>query len=123
MPSATLLPADVVRDLGLLLSSARAVGPLDLPVTAFSLHPHEFLGLAAWNMVTVDGCAKVVLSGVPRKSEPHRLLLPPPQTQRRPHGTGLEPAGPTARPSGEAETAVVAWTPRGQQTPTERLLG
>ena len=64
-------------------------------------------------MVTVDDFAEVVLSGVPRKSEPHRLLLPPPQTQRRPHGTGLEPAGPTARPSGEAETAVVAWTPRG----------
>ena len=70
---------------------------------------------AAWSMmVTVDDCAEVVLSGVPRKSEPHRLLLPPPQTQRRPHGTGLEPAGPTARPSGEAETAVVAWTPRGK---------
>ena len=69
---------------------------------------------AAWSMmVTVDDFAEVVLSGVPRKSEPHRLLLPPPQTQRRPHGTGLEPAGPTARPSGEAETAVVAWTPRG----------
>ena len=66
-------------------------------------------------MVTVDDFAEVVLSGVPRKSEPHRLLLPPPQTQRRPHGTGLEPAGPTARPSGEAETAVVAWTPRGRQ--------
>ena len=64
-------------------------------------------------MVTVDDFAEVVLSGVPRKSEPHRLLLPPPQTQRRPHGTGLEPAGPTARPSGEAKTAVVAWTPRG----------
>ena len=68
MPSATLLPADVVRDLGLLLSSARAVGPLDLPVTAFSLHPHEYLGLAAWSTVTVDGCAEVVLSGVPRKA-------------------------------------------------------
>ena len=72
---------------------------------------------AAWSMmVTVDDCAEVVLSGVPRKSEPHRLLLPPPQTQRRPHGTGLEPAGPTARPSGEAETAVVAWTPRGHRS-------
>ena len=75
---------------------------------------NEFVD-AAWSMmVTVDDFAEVVLSGVPRKSEPHRLLLPPPQTQRRPHGTGLEPAGPTARPSGEAETAVVAWTPRGQ---------
>ena len=74
---------------------------------------NEFVD-AAWSMmVTVDDFAEVVLSGVPRKSEPHRLLLPPPQTQRRPHGTGLEPAGPTARPSGEAETAVVAWTPRG----------
>ena len=75
---------------------------------------NEFVD-AAWSMmVTVDDFAEVVLSGVPRKSEPHRLLLPPPQTQRRPHGTGLEPAGPTARPSGEAETAVVAWTPRGK---------
>ena len=74
---------------------------------------NEFVD-AAWSMmVTVDDFAEVVLSGVPRKSEPHRLLLPPPQTQRRPHGTGLEPAGPTARPSGQAETAVVAWTPRG----------
>ena len=88
---------------------------------------NEFVD-AAWSMmVTVDDFAEVVLSGVPRKSEPHRLLLPPPQTQRRPHGTGLEPAGPTARPSGEAETAVVAWTPRGtmsknggQITPDER---
>ena len=58
----------MVRDLGLLLSSARAVGPLDLPVTAFSLHPREYLGLAAWSTVTVDGCAEVVLSGVPRKA-------------------------------------------------------
>ena len=77
---------------------------------------------AAWSMmVTVDDFAEVVLSGVPRKSEPHRLLLPPPQTQRRPHGTGLEPAGPTARPSGEAETAVVAWTPRGNETQAKTL--
>ena len=68
MPSVTLLPADVVRDLELLLSSARAGGTLDLPVTAFSLHPHEFLGLAAWSIVTVAGCAEVVLSGVPRKA-------------------------------------------------------
>ena len=41
---------------------------------------------------------EVFFSGVPRKTGRTELLLPSPQAQRRPHGAGLEPAGPSARP-------------------------
>ena len=40
---------------------------------------------------------EVFFSGVPQKTSRTELLLPPPQAQRRPHGAGLEPAGPRAR--------------------------
>ena len=40
---------------------------------------------------------EVFFSGVPQKTGRTELLLPLPQAQRRPHGAGLEPAGPKAR--------------------------
>ena len=40
---------------------------------------------------------EVFFSGVPQKTSRTELLLPPPRAQRRPHGTGLEPAGPRTR--------------------------
>ena len=67
--------------------------------TAFSGFPdvHGQFVDAAWSMmVTVDDCAEVVLSGVPRKSEPHRLLLSPPQARWRPPIARAELASPTA---------------------------
>jgi hypothetical protein len=62
-----------------------------------SLRPEAYLQLRrpappqrAPQLVFVE----VFFSGVPQKTSRTELLLPPPRAQRRPHGAGLEPAGP-----------------------------
>ena len=66
---------------------------------------------------------EVSFSGVPRKTGRTELLLPPPQAQRRPHGAGLEPAGPRARPDRGAILTIQAGTPpRGPAVKAHRSI-